>query len=342
MRRDEDLLYKLLLQAEGEDPKPDMSTYTEDQMAYHAAILIDSGLVRGETVQDHSGQVRAAVILDLTPEGHDFLKIKRSRFNSQIPIENSPIDIFVSHCQIDEQLASALIELLIDALDIPRRAIRCTSVDGHKLNGGDSIESKIRKEINQSKLFIGLLTPSSLNSTYVMFELGARWGAQKNWYLVKAKGLQVQDLRGPLPAYNVTDAKSESDLASMIENFSRELSIIPQNLATLQSKIRTVIHAAEPINTKTDAHDWDKTPVSEDILEDEDILIQLTAWINKNLYSLDNWVIIFSELDSELGLPKGSCAKHLENLVTGAGAKLIRRGSKSVLFESPDESRGTW
>jgi hypothetical protein len=42
MRRDKELLNKLLLLAEGEEPKPDLSGYTEQEQAYHAAILIDS------------------------------------------------------------------------------------------------------------------------------------------------------------------------------------------------------------------------------------------------------------------------------------------------------------
>jgi len=43
------LIRLLLLETEGEDPKPDLSAYTEDQCVYHSALLIEAGLVDGQT-----------------------------------------------------------------------------------------------------------------------------------------------------------------------------------------------------------------------------------------------------------------------------------------------------
>jgi Hypothetical protein (DUF2513)/TIR domain len=192
MRRDEELLTKLLYLAEGE-PKPDLSGYSEKQQAYHAGILIDSGLVQGQTLKDHKGVVRGAAILNLTPQGHDFLDRLRKQPDNTSDSNggNANIDIFVSHSKHDEEFARAVIELLIEALKIPRTHIRCASVVGHQLRGGMSIESKLRQEINASRVFLGLLTPKSLSSAYVMFELGARWGIKRYWYLLRAKGRRL-------------------------------------------------------------------------------------------------------------------------------------------------------
>jgi len=277
MRRDEELLRKLLLLAEGEEPKPDLSEYSEEQQAYHAAILIDSGLVEGDTVAGIDGRVTGAVMIDLTPQGHDFLDRIRRQGKETLRTGESNLtemDIFVSHSKHDHDLAKALIELLVVALNIPRTKIRCTSVVGHQLRGGTSIETKLREEINNSNVFLGLITPSSLSSAYVMFEMGARWGIKKSWYLLKARGAEVTDLKGPLPAYHVPDAAVRSD----------------------------------------------------------------------NLYSLNNLVIKFTKLDSELGLPPGSSALHLQKIAEAAGAILVRRGSATILFESPepDPGDGTW
>ncbi len=140
MRRDEELLQKLLLHAEGEKPEPDLSGYSPEQQAYHAAILIDSGLVAGETLRDLKGEVRGAAIVDLTPAGHDFLKRMRSNPVPSSPTETDDIEIFISHSKLDEDLAGALIDLLMEALGITRKKIRCTSVVGHKLTGGTAIE----------------------------------------------------------------------------------------------------------------------------------------------------------------------------------------------------------
>jgi hypothetical protein len=55
--------------------------------------------------------------------------------------------------------------------------IRCSRVDGYRLPVGVDTQVKLREEVNAAKVVVGLITPSSLNSHYVMFELGARWGA---------------------------------------------------------------------------------------------------------------------------------------------------------------------
>jgi hypothetical protein len=334
MRRDKELLNKLLLLAEGEEPKPDLSAYTQEQQAYHAAILIDSGLIQGDTVKDAEENVIAAAILDLTPQGHDFLERLRSQ-NSQPAgpdMIQTDIDIFVSHSKHDQELAKALIELLIEALKISRTRIRCTSVVGHQLRGGTSIETKLRQEINASRVFLGLLTPRSLASAYVMFELGARWGISKYWYLLKAKGVNVDDLKGPLPAYHVPDAASAADLAQMIEDLGKELAAVPQDFAAFQDKIAVVTKLA----ARKEQDQRSKSAEGAASLDVEDVETVLTGWIGDNLYSLNNLVITFSKLDSELGLPLGSSAAHLQKVAQAAGAKLIRRGSATILFESPE------
>jgi len=332
MRRDQELLHKLLLLAEGEEPKPDLSGYSEEQQAYHAAILIDSGLIDGKTVKNHVGKVSGAVIVDLTPQGHDFLARSRRQVNQPSTSKMEQIDIFVSHCQRDEDLAKAIIELLMEALGIPRSRIRCTSVVGHKLPGGTSIETKLRQEINESRIFLGLLTPSSWDSTYVMFELGARWGVDKYWCLIKARGTQVGDLKGPLLAYRVPDASSEEDLAQMIDDLAKELPAVPQNFAAFQAKIRTVVTLANlGCNPSSDSASPGKGKPAFDTADIETVL---TGWIGKNLYSLNDEVITFSKLDAELGLPSGASETCLQEVAEKAGAKLVRRGKETILFQS--------
>ena len=334
MRRDKELLNKLLLLAEGEEPKPDLSGYTEQQQAYHAAILIDSGLVQGDTVKDAEENVIAAAILDLTPQGHDFLERQRSHSNKELNagMTKIDIDIFVSHSKHDQALAKAIVELLIEALKIPRTRIRCTSVVGHQLRGGMSIEKKLRQEINASRIFLGILTADSLASVYVMFELGARWGIDKYWYLLKAKGAAVDDLKGPLPSYHVPDASSATDVAQMIEDIGKELAAVPQDFAAFQDKIATVVKLASP----TEQARPSKSTENSAALDAEDVETVLIGWIGDNLYSLNNVVITFTKLDSELGLPPGSSASHLQKVAEAAGAKVVRRGSATILFESPE------
>ena len=342
MRRDKELLNKLLLLAEGEEPKPDLSGYTEQQQAYHAAILIDSGLVQGDTMKDAEENVIAAAILDLTPQGHDFLERQRSHGNEALNADmpKIDIDIFVSHSKHDQDLAKAVVELLIEALKIPRTRIRCTSVVGHQLRGGISIEKKLRQEINASRVFLGLLTSDSLKSVYVMFELGARWGIDKYWYLLKAKGVAVDDLKGPLPSYHVPDASIPADVAQMVEDIGKELSAVPQDFAAFRDKIAAVVKIAAGKGRERPIQSSQKSAS----FTVEDVETVLTGWVGDNLYSLNNVVITFSKLDSDLDLPPGSSAAHLQKVAEAAGAKLVRRGSATILLESPDlnPGDGTW
>lgn len=44
MKRDMELIRLLLLEVEGEEPKPDLSAYSSETQAYHLALLVDAGL----------------------------------------------------------------------------------------------------------------------------------------------------------------------------------------------------------------------------------------------------------------------------------------------------------
>jgi hypothetical protein len=74
------------------------------------------------------------------------------------------IDIFLSHSSADAKVAKALIDLLRDAFQIETTRIRCTSLTGYKLSAGAHTESELRREIQQARIFIGLLSEVSLDS----------------------------------------------------------------------------------------------------------------------------------------------------------------------------------
>ena len=115
---------------------------------------------------------------------------------SAMAMKETDLDIFISHSGQDQPIAYALIDLLRTAMDIPSRRIRCTSVDGYRLPGGASTDDQLKREVRESKCFIALLTPRSIRSTYVLFELGARWGAQLPFIPLLAAGLNAHELEG--------------------------------------------------------------------------------------------------------------------------------------------------
>jgi ketopantoate reductase len=84
------------------------------------------------------------------------------------------VDVFISHSSQDVPIAKALVTLLRSALNLPSKSIRCTSVEGYMFDPGIPVDEQIRREVRQSTIFIGLITPASIRSPYVQFELGAR------------------------------------------------------------------------------------------------------------------------------------------------------------------------
>ena len=111
------------------------------------------------------------------------------------------LKIFVSHSSNDAALAAALIDLLRSALGIKAAQIRCSSVDGYRLPAGVNTEQQLRDEIKGSQVMLGLITPNSQTSQYVMFELGARWGASLPLIPLLA-GVEPKDLGQPLSLLN--------------------------------------------------------------------------------------------------------------------------------------------
>jgi TIR domain len=106
----------------------------------------------------------------------------RSIGSSQISatIVSPKVRIFISHSSTDRELAALLVDLLRSSLNLPAEAIRCTSVEGHRLAGGAETDRALRRDIRDCEGFIGLISATSIESAYVLFELGARWGAERH------------------------------------------------------------------------------------------------------------------------------------------------------------------
>jgi len=75
MKRDFELIRDLLLDIEGE--KVDLSLFTEDQILYHKALLLEAGLAEGPkplySSREFSEIPVKVLIKKFTWDGHDFL-----------------------------------------------------------------------------------------------------------------------------------------------------------------------------------------------------------------------------------------------------------------------------
>jgi hypothetical protein len=171
-----------------------------------------------ERIKQYGATLRSSIKeleINIGP-GHDGLA-KRSEAKPS----NGPA-ILISHSSKDGELADALCDFLRAGLLISANSIRCSSVEGSRLPAGAHTESRLRAEVNSSSVVIGLMTPNSLVSAYVMFELGARWGAGSLLIPLLA-GITTQDLRGPIGEFNALRADNDAQLHQLLEDIGKSL-----------------------------------------------------------------------------------------------------------------------
>jgi hypothetical protein len=133
------------------------------------------------------------------------------------------IRIFLSHSASDEALATALVDCLLSCMILKDEEIRCTSVPGHKLPVGSETAATLRDELGDTSIVIGLLTPKAIASGWVLFELGASWGARKNLVPFLAGGLAFKDLPGPLSGHHAVRLSDKNGLAQAVEEISTKI-----------------------------------------------------------------------------------------------------------------------
>lgn len=128
--------------------------------------------------------------------------------------------IFISHAHADEDLARAIVEVVKKAFEISDDTIRCTSVPGYKLPAGVHTANQLRSEIEKTEFVLGVLTPRSIESKYVLLELGAAWGLGKRTFPLAARGVKASDISGPLGELHWIDLGASPECHQLIDNIS--------------------------------------------------------------------------------------------------------------------------
>lgn len=88
--------------------------------------------------------------------------------------------IFISHRHKDEAIVRALIDCIATCFHVRPEDIRCTSVWPYRLPVGENTAERLRQEITDAEVVLGILGTDTLQSSYVAFELGSAWG-QRVW-----------------------------------------------------------------------------------------------------------------------------------------------------------------
>jgi TIR domain-containing protein/calcineurin-like phosphoesterase family protein len=141
------------------------------------------------------------------------------------PESKERMKVFISHSSADRQAAKVLVELLQTAMPIEGSGIRCTSLAGYGLEPGVDFNERLRRETYEAEVLLGLLSPNALRSTYVLFELGARWAAKAYMIPVLLGGLKAADLPGPVAALHAIDARNAQDLEALVGAVGNHLNL---------------------------------------------------------------------------------------------------------------------
>lgn len=81
MKRDMELVRKILLAVETSQSNTPIDGYDEDAIRYHKALVIEKGLADGEVVNSNTEIPDAVNLIKLTWAGHDFVDAIASESN---------------------------------------------------------------------------------------------------------------------------------------------------------------------------------------------------------------------------------------------------------------------
>jgi DNA-binding MarR family transcriptional regulator len=152
------------------------------------------------------------------------------------------LELFVCHAAGDAELAGRLVRLIERALRLPAEAIRCTSVNGYRLAIGANADLQLPHEVVTARVVVWLVSPASVASNYVQFELGARWGADRLIMPVLAPGISPSIFsESPLRPINALSVEDPGQLHQLIGDLARVLGVTPQSAAVYQRELEEVV-----------------------------------------------------------------------------------------------------
>lgn len=231
-----------------------------------------------------------------------------------MPVEdpNSALLFFISHSSKDVEIAEALADLTRAAFGIHASQIRCTSVNGYRLRVGSRTDDTLRQEVNDASAFIGIITEISIESAYVLFELGARWGAQKHLAPVLAAGATHSLLKGPLGGINALSCGDVAQVHQLITDLGHVVGKLPGAAASYHKYVDRLVDASRKAESRT-AKSGAGLPASASASHLNDLHLQLLAILGDR----DGKYTDVSYLVGQVGKPRALVEFHLKSLQDG-------------------------
>jgi hypothetical protein len=153
--------------------------------------------------------------------------------------------IFISHRHKDKEMVAALIALLEAAFGIGPGDLRCTSVHPYKLPAGERTPDRLRAEIGRARAVLGILTPDTKESSYVLFELGASWSQRALTLPLLAKGATQADLPPPISDRHPIHLADDKDCRQLLEDLGDATGWkLQPDTSRIEEKIRALTELA--------------------------------------------------------------------------------------------------
>jgi len=212
--------------------------------------------------------------------------------------------IFISHSSRDKELAEALVNLIRAAFPLGPNEIRCTSVDGYRIPTGVSTDSFLRTEVLKCDVLVALITEHSLNSDYVIFELGARWGVERPLFPILAKSVRPRDLPSPLNALNARLCDTRAEIFQLLHDLGAALNLSQHPPAGYDRLLEHLVKEAtqNPSASLVERSSEPKPPTGTTQLSARDICVEIREApplqqkkiAEQYLNSLVDWEVLYS------------------------------------------------
>ncbi|NQT72317.1 MAG: toll/interleukin-1 receptor domain-containing protein [Chloroflexi bacterium] len=244
--------------------------------------------------------------------------------------KTAQIDIFICHSSVDAEVAEALIDLLRSALNIPAERIRCTSVDGYMLPAGASTDEQLRQEVHEATTFIALITQASLASAYVLFELGARWGAHLHFAPVLSSGADASIMRKPLENLHALKLYVTAQVHQLVDEIAYQLNRTKSSASAYQKQLDNLVDLASkttPMPNKQVSRSSQDTGQ----YNDTDRMVILSGWWDSR--SDETAPISYDNTDIELGLDAGATKRLIEIVAKEKNYIVETKGQHLIKFK---------
>ena len=190
---------------------------TEKKMALLPVIIGDMPIP--QFIQDlYAIRVREIDPKDLRLPASDIDKAVRSHLAQIEDAGSSGPRLFISHRHKDEKIVAALVDVLRSAFVVNQTDIRCTSVRPYRLPVGERTPDRLKRELKGAQAIIGILTPDTRESSYVLFELGGGWAQNILTCPMLARGASIANIPDPIRDINPLSLEDERDCQQFLDD----------------------------------------------------------------------------------------------------------------------------